>query len=70
MNRAQWGIPLVVRCGEGVSINGGVEGWAMTAPPPIRRVALLLLTCELVVSGINLSPNVGINVLYSGRVRS
>ncbi|MFZ5449453.1 MAG: 5'/3'-nucleotidase SurE [Thermodesulfobacteriota bacterium] len=55
-----------------VSINGGVEGWAVSGTPAdcvkIALAELLPAYPELVVSGINLGPNVGINVLYSGTV--
>jgi 5'-nucleotidase len=55
-----------------VSINGGVEGWAVNGTPAdcvkIALAELLPNPPELVVSGINLGPNVGINVLYSGTV--
>ncbi len=55
-----------------VSINGGVEGWAVNGTPAdcvkIAVAELLPALPDLVVSGINLGPNVGINVLYSGTV--
>jgi len=55
-----------------VSLNGGVEGWAVSGTPAdCVKIALAELLPEpptLVVSGINLGPNVGINVLYSGTV--
>jgi len=55
-----------------VSINGGVEGWAVSGTPAdcvkIALAELLPAPPELVVSGLNLGPNVGINVLYSGTV--
>jgi 5'-nucleotidase len=55
-----------------VSINGGVEGWAVSGTPAdcvkIAIAELLPAPPELVVSGINAGPNVGINVLYSGTV--
>ena len=55
-----------------VSINGGVEGWAVSGTPAdcvkIAVAELLPQLPDLVVSGINLGPNVGINVLYSGTV--
>jgi 5'-nucleotidase len=55
-----------------VSINGGVEGWAVSGTPAdcvkIAVAELLHGPPDLVVSGINLGPNVGINVLYSGTV--
>jgi 5'-nucleotidase len=55
-----------------VSINGGVEGWAVNGTPAdcvkIAVAELLPALPDLVVSGINSGPNVGINVLYSGTV--
>lgn len=55
-----------------VSLNGGVEGLAVSGTPAdcvkIAIAELLAEPPELVVSGINLGPNVGINVLYSGTV--
>jgi 5'-nucleotidase len=55
-----------------VSLNGGAEGWAVNGTPAdcvkIALAELLPSPPELVVSGINLGPNVGINVLYSGTV--
>jgi 5'-nucleotidase len=55
-----------------VSINGGVEGWAVSGTPAdcvkIAMAELLAVPPDLVISGINLGPNVGINVLYSGTV--
>jgi 5'-nucleotidase len=49
-----------------------VEGWAVSGTPAdCVKIALAELLAELpdlVVSGINLGPNVGINVLYSGTV--
>jgi 5'-nucleotidase len=55
-----------------VAINGGVEGWAVSGTPAdcvkIAMAELLPTPPSLVVSGINLGPNVGINVLYSGTV--
>jgi 5'-nucleotidase len=55
-----------------VSLNGGVEGLAVSGTPAdcvkIALAELLAEPPELVVSGINLGPNVGINVLYSGTV--
>ncbi len=55
-----------------VSINGGIEGWAVSGTPAdcvkIALAELLPELPEMVVSGINLGPNVGINVLYSGTV--
>jgi len=53
-------------------LGGGVWGWAVSGTPAdcvkIALAELLPETPELVVSGINLGPNVGINVLYSGTV--
>lgn len=50
----------------------GVEGWAVSGTPAdcvkIALAELLPAWPDLVVSGINLGPNVGINVLYSGTV--
>ena len=61
--------PLRVRQ---VSLDGGVPGWAVSGTPAdcvkIALAELLPTTPDLVVSGINLGPNVGINVLYSGTV--
>jgi len=61
--------PLRVRQ---VAVDGGVSGWAVTGTPAdcvkIALAELLPGTPDLVVSGINLGPNVGINVLYSGTV--
>lgn len=55
-----------------VTLAGGVEGWAVSGTPAdcvkIAIAELLPQPPELVVSGINLGPNVGINVLYSGTV--
>ncbi len=55
-----------------VSLDGGLIGWAVTGTPAdcvkIAMAELLPHTPDLVVSGINLGPNVGINVLYSGTV--
>ena len=55
-----------------VSLNGGVEGFAVSGFPAdcvkIAMAELLPHPPDLVVSGINLGPNVGINVLYSGTV--
>jgi len=49
-----------------------VEGWAVSGTPAdcvkIDLAELLPNPPEVVVSGINLGPNVGINVLYSGTV--
>lgn len=54
------------------SICGGYWGWAVSGTPAdcvkIALAELLPEKPELVVSGINLGPNVGINVLYSGTV--
>ncbi len=61
--------PLRVR---EVALDGGVEGWAVSGFPAdcvkIAIAELLPRPPDLVVSGINLGPNVGINVLYSGTV--
>jgi 5'-nucleotidase len=61
--------PLRVRQ---VSLDGGVPGWSVNGfPADCVKIALAELLPELpdlVVSGINLGPNVGINVLYSGTV--
>ncbi len=55
-----------------VSLDGGVQGWSVSGTPAdcvkIALAELLAQVPELVVSGINLGPNVGINVLYSGTV--
>ncbi len=55
-----------------VTLDGGVQGWSVTGTPAdCVKIALAELLPEpphLVVSGINLGPNVGINVLYSGTV--
>jgi 5'-nucleotidase len=55
-----------------VALAGGVQGWAVSGTPAdCVKIALSELLPEpptLVVSGINLGPNVGINVLYSGTV--
>lgn len=55
-----------------VSLGGGARGWAVSGTPAdcvkIALAELLPEPPELVVSGINLGPNVGINVLYSGTV--
>jgi 5'-nucleotidase len=55
-----------------VSLNCGVEGFAVSGFPAdcvkIAIAELLPSPPDLVVSGINLGPNVGINVLYSGTV--
>jgi 5'-nucleotidase len=61
--------PLRVRQ---VSLDNDVPGWAVSGfPADCVKIALAELLDELpdlVVSGINLGPNVGINVLYSGTV--
>jgi len=55
-----------------VALPGGTAGWAVTGTPAdcvkIAIAELLPQVPDLVVSGINLGPNVGINVLYSGTV--
>ena len=55
-----------------VALDGGVRGWAVSGTPAdcvkIALAELLPSRPDLVVSGINLGPNVGINVLYSGTV--
>ncbi len=55
-----------------VLLPGGVRGWSVTGTPAdcvkIALAELLNGPPDLVVSGINLGPNVGINVLYSGTV--
>ena len=55
-----------------VHLDGSVEGFAVSGTPAdcvkIAMAELLPEPPELVVSGINLGPNVGINVLYSGTV--
>jgi 5'-nucleotidase len=55
-----------------VTLKGGGQGWAVSGTPAdcvkIALAELLPEAPELVVSGINLGPNVGINVLYSGTV--
>ncbi|MBM4275777.1 MAG: 5'/3'-nucleotidase SurE [Deltaproteobacteria bacterium] len=55
-----------------VALPGGGGGWAVTGTPAdcvkIAIAELLPQPPDLVVSGINLGPNVGINVLYSGTV--
>ena len=55
-----------------VALDGGLRGWAVSGTPAdcvkIALAELLPEPPELVVSGINLGPNVGINVLYSGTV--
>jgi 5'-nucleotidase len=61
--------PLRVRQ---MAVDGGVTGWAVSGTPAdcvkIAFAELLPQLPDLVVSGINLGPNVGINVLYSGTV--
>ncbi|RJR32612.1 MAG: 5'/3'-nucleotidase SurE [Deltaproteobacteria bacterium] len=53
-------------------LAGGGFGWAVSGTPAdcvkIALAELLPAAPDLVVSGINLGPNVGINVLYSGTV--
>lgn len=53
-------------------LAGDGWGWAVSGTPAdcvkIALAELLPGTPDLVVSGINLGPNVGINVLYSGTV--
>jgi 5'-nucleotidase len=55
-----------------VTLDGGVQGWAVSGTPAdcvkIALAELLPHIPEMVVSGINLGSNVGINVLYSGTV--
>ncbi len=55
-----------------VFLNGGMKGWAVSGTPAdcvkIALAELLPALPKMVVSGINLGPNVGINVLYSGTV--
>ncbi|MFH1597160.1 MAG: 5'/3'-nucleotidase SurE [Pseudomonadota bacterium] len=55
-----------------VALDGGVQGWAVSGTPAdcvkIALAELLPEAPEMVVSGINLGPNVGINVIYSGTV--
>ncbi len=55
-----------------MTLAGGVPGWSVSGTPAdcvkIALAELLPEQPELVVSGINLGPNVGINVLYSGTV--
>jgi 5'-nucleotidase len=55
-----------------VTLPGGDTGWAVSGTPAdcvkIAIAELLPRPPDLVVSGINLGPNVGINVLYSGTV--
>jgi 5'-nucleotidase len=61
--------PLRVRQ---MALDGGVQGWAVSGTPAdcvkIALAELLPAPPDLVVSGINLGANVGINVLYSGTV--
>jgi 5'-nucleotidase len=61
--------PLRVRQ---VFLDGEILGWAVSGTPAdcvkIAIAELLPTLPDLVVSGINLGPNVGINVLYSGTV--
>jgi len=61
--------PLRVRQ---ISLDGDVPGWSVNGfPADCVKIALAELLPDppdLVVSGINLGPNVGINVLYSGTV--
>jgi 5'-nucleotidase len=61
--------PLRVKA---VNLDGGISGWSVTGTPAdcvkIALAELLPARPHLVVSGINLGPNVGINVLYSGTV--
>jgi 5'-nucleotidase len=61
--------PLRVRQ---VTLNGDLLGWAVSGTPAdcvkIAIAELLPSLPDLVISGINLGPNVGINVLYSGTV--
>lgn len=53
-------------------LSGDGWGWAVSGTPAdcvkIALAELLDRSPDLVVSGINLGPNVGINVLYSGTV--
>jgi len=55
-----------------VALEDGEQGWAVSGTPAdcvkIAMAELLPEAPDLVVSGINLGPNVGINVLYSGTV--
>ena len=55
-----------------VSLAPGINGYAVAGTPAdcvkIALAELLPQPPSLVVSGINLGPNVGINVLYSGTV--
>ncbi len=61
--------PLRVRQ---VPLDNDIPGWAVSGFPAdcvkIAMAELLPEPPDLVVSGINLGPNVGINVLYSGTV--
>uniref|UniRef100_A0A7C3UW43 5'-nucleotidase SurE n=1 Tax=Desulfobacca acetoxidans TaxID=60893 RepID=A0A7C3UW43_9BACT len=61
--------PLRVRQ---VTLDSDIMGWAVSGTPAdcvkIAIAELLSYPPDLVVSGINLGPNVGINVLYSGTV--
>ncbi len=55
-----------------VDLKGGGRGWAVNGTPAdcvkIGVAEILPRLPDLVISGINLGPNVGINVLYSGTV--
>ena len=55
-----------------VCLDGGLTGFSVSGFPAdcvkIALAELLPSPPDLVVSGINLGPNVGINVLYSGTV--
>jgi 5'-nucleotidase len=55
-----------------VCLDGGLTGFAVSGFPAdcvkIAMAELLPSPPDLVISGINLGPNVGINVLYSGTV--
>ncbi|MEW6387008.1 MAG: 5'/3'-nucleotidase SurE [Thermodesulfobacteriota bacterium] len=55
-----------------VALKGGGQGWAVSGTPAdCVKIALAELLPEppaLVISGINLGANVGVNVLYSGTV--
>lgn len=55
-----------------VQRNGRFYGWAVSGTPAdcvkIGLLELLDSPPDLVLSGINLGPNVGVNVLYSGTV--
>jgi len=55
-----------------VTLEGGGTGWAVNGTPAdcvkIGLAEVLPKLPDVVVSGINLGPNVGINVLYSGTV--